>query len=577
MARPKKDTIVGGLDKQLESAGGIGGSVGSAAPRGATPIVSGSKVPKVATINVSNARATGPVPTGTNINPPSWLKQNLGPAQRPINTQIVNAVMDAKGSAPVAAAGTAGVSSLLKALGVSSIGGVAIAGLGSAITGGGGSTGTSGPRDGDIRTDFADGIAREWRNGGWRLVSTTPDVTPDETPVEEVGGGEGDGEGDGEGGETGTVPVVNSEVARFLRENNIENIIQPPTNLQDYLTEASSVFRGLYGDSPDYDALEKSYLDAIRSAYNEILGEGGTLDQARAIADRQFGIAEGQMERGFRESRRQLAEQAFLGQRQMQQQLAERGLGGSGLAQLGVVQQKIAEGGAASNLYRQFTESLQQLSVSKSQSELQFAEARSNLNLALTRDTQDVSNRFRQERQQYNQWRGNTMMGIAEAIREGNFQSYQMKIDEWNRGLQAASIMDQETKDAANMQLQVTETAYSAIIAGIEANDDLTDEEKKRQIAQTQADQARAFNEITANFGLTAGDIVSNIMGNQTPSEPRQPGVFTDEERNFRGIIPAIPRALESMETGIVKALFGERFSNRYRENRLGRTSSMRR
>jgi hypothetical protein len=369
--------------------------------------------------------------------------------------------------------------------------------------------------------------------GTWQInrVSDTPTVVPEvvtgvvpevvpEVVEDEVVGGEV------VGGE------ISSAVTKFLRENNIRDIYIPSTNIEDYLAEMTPVFRNLYGDDPNFAQIEGEYLSAIREAYDKIVGEGGTLDQARDIADRQFGLAEGQMEKGFRQSRQQLAEQAYLGQRQMQQQLAERGLGGSGLAQLGQVQQRIAEGGAASGLYQQFVDSVQELSLSKASSSLKFAEAEAQLSLALTRDTQEISNRFRQERQQYNQWKGNTIQSLAEAARTGNMQTYSMTLEQWNQGLQAASIIDQENEKAANNQIAITNQGYDALIAEIEANDDLSDEDKAKRIAEIGRQRALALNKITAEFGLTSGDIVTGIMGSQST---------VNTKLNFKDAPPGTP------------------------------------
>lgn len=538
-----------GLEYQLESGGGAGGGIGGAAPKGAGPAT-----PAQLKFNFPEL---GGSPTAGGSNVSSAVLNQPGNVFTELMTGHFNSLVPKAGM--VAGSVAAGFGGLLGGTGL--VTGLRNAGVTTGgVQTGGGTTSTSGPKEGDVRTDFADGIAREWRNGGWRLMSATPAVTPEVTP-----GVIKDPEIEEEIAEEVASErfLSNSNVARFLRENNIDDIYRPSTNLEDYIAESRSIFRDLYGDSPNFDELEEQYLNAIREAYNEILGEGGTLDQARDIADRQFGIAEGQMQRGFRESRRQLAEQAFLGQRQMQQQLAERGLGGSGLAQLGVVQQKIAEGGAASSLYRQFVESLEQLSVSRSESELKFADARANLTLALTRDTQDISNRFRQERQQYNQFKGSTILAIAEAARQGNYQSYQMELDRFNRGLQIASTLDDDNRTAAQDQIAVTEQTYDALRQTILADPKLTDKQKELELAKIEVEKASALNEITAGFGLTSGDIVSNIMGDRTPSEFKQ-GVFQDEEGGFSGVIPAIPRGIEAAGGGIVRALFGDRAANIY-------------
>lgn len=358
--------------------------------------------------------------------------------------------------------------------------------------------------------------------GGGGMGLGGGETVVDEEPEEAVVGVGGEEDGGRDDGRTYVRP---SGVRNYL--TSTPTAVQPETDITKYLERATSSFREMYGDDPNYEQLERQYLATLEGAYNQIVGEGGTLDQARAIADQQFGIAREQTERGFRETRQQLAEQAFLSERQMQQQLASRGLGGTGLAQLGRVQQKIAEGGAASSLYRDFVQSVQDLSLQEAQSQLGFAQAEADLNLALTRDLQDIQNRFRQERQAYSQWKGNTITGLAEAIRTGNFQSYQMQMDEWNRGLQAAQILDQESRDAAAFQLDIIQEIYGSLITGAQNREDLTDEEKDAEISRLQNEMTLKMDQVGSATGLSPGDLASGILeANPTPATTT--GGFTD-------------------------------------------------
>ena len=389
----------------------------------------------------------------------------------------------------------------------------------------------------------------------------------DPTKPEIILGGDTDG-GDTDGGDTGGGDTGGrvSNTTQYLTGTPAP-VFTNSTDFRDYMSEATATLKEMYGDAPNYDEIEANYLDSLQAAYEGIVGEGGTLDQARAIADQQFGLAREQTERGFREGRQQLAEQSFLGERQMQQQLASRGLGGSGLAQLGKVQQKIAEGGAASNLYRDFANSVQQLSLQEAQTQLGFAQAEADLNLALTRDLQDIQNRFRQERQAYNQWKGNTLAGLAEAIKNGNLQSYQIQMDEWNRGLSMAQMMDQEAKDSAALELDVINDSYEILISRVENRTDLSDEEKAAEIDRLRSERIIKMDQVGAAIGMGTGNTASGILGSQT-AIPRRETFFSDEEGNFKGVIPSIYQGVfgDGMEqntqnfgSSIIGGLFGDR------------------
>ena len=321
------------------------------------------------------------------------------------------------------------------------------------------------------------------------------------------------------------------------------------TDFRDYMAEAVSSLQQMYGDAQNFEEIEANYLNEIQRAYESIVGEGGTFEQARQLADQRFGLARSQAERGFRESRQQLAEQSFLGERQMQQALAQRGLGGSGLAQLGRVQQKIAQGGAVSNLYRDFVNSVQQLSLQEAQTDLGFAEAEANLNLALTKDLQNIQNRFRQERQAYNQWRGNTLASLSESIKNGNMQSYQIKIDEWNRGLSMAQMMDQEAKDSASFELDIIKETYGYLISNVANRQDLNDQQKANEVSRLQNEMSAKMDQVGASVGFSSGDLASGIIAaNQGPAvQTRDDRIFTDQEGSFRGVLPSLGRLAEEL------------------------------
>jgi len=323
---------------------------------------------------------------------------------------------------------------------------------------------------------------------------------------------------------------------------------------RDFLAEAQNQFRTLFGNDPNFESMLSEYTNTIRE-----LAEGGraNLEQAKALADERFGIAGERAERGFRESQRSLAEQAFLGEREQQQALVERGLGGSGIAQLGAVQQRIAQGDATSRVYSQFLETVQNLGVAEAESELNFATAVQQLNQATEMQILQEQQRIDGMRMQHNQWRGSTIQALSQAARSNRIQDFQLSLQEWESGLQYASLLDQEARDSASITMDLTRESTEYVIAGIQANPNLNDRQKEQQIAEARRNLVLELNKITASVGLTPEDLVSNILGSApTPQET----TFRNEQGQFRGVIPSIPRAIDRGGSAIAEFIWGDMF-----------------
>jgi hypothetical protein len=355
------------------------------------------------------------------------------------------------------------------------------------------------------------------------------------------------------------VTPTGSSVTQYLTSTQ-----RPTTVIDDaeIYRKAESRFRELFGSDPNFEAMLADYINTIRE-----LSAGGleNLESAKELADERFGIAAERAERGFREGQRTLSEQAFLSEREQQQSLVERGLGGSGLAQLGALRQRIAVGDAVSNMYRDYLETVQNLGMAEAESELNFATAIQQLNQATEMQILQEKQRLDGITIQYNQWKGGTINQLSEAARNNQMQNFQLALQEWESGLQVSAMLDQERRDSAQTSMELVREANAALIAQIEANPNIKDPEKKRQIAEIQRNQALEINRIASSIGLSQADLVSNIL-NASPTPEAQGGVFRNEQGQFRGLIPSIPRVGQWASDTLLDTLFGEQFGQGYRD-----------
>jgi hypothetical protein len=330
---------------------------------------------------------------------------------------------------------------------------------------------------------------------------------------------EASGPGDDEEEETVVTPTgstaTGSAVTSFLQRFN-----RPETPVIDdaeILRQAEARFRELFGADPNFDSMLADYTNTIRE-----LSESGrvNLERAKELADERFGIAAERAQRGFREGQRTISEQAFLGQREQQQSLIERGLGGSGLAQLGVLQQRIAVGDAVSNMYRNFLDTVQNLGLAEADSELNFATAIQQLNQATEMQILQEKQRLDGLRMNYNTQRGQTIQSLSEAARNNRIQDFQLALGDWEGGLQIAALLDQETRDSVSQEISLIENSTEVLIASIQAGPG-SQRDKDRKIEEARRNALNKINEATASAGLTSSDVVSSIFGSVESPNPR--------------------------------------------------------
>jgi hypothetical protein len=272
-----------------------------------------------------------------------------------------------------------------------------------------------------------------------------------------------------------------------------------------------------FGQDPNWQAKLAEYQGDVEAAYEAILGEGGPLAEGRRLAEESFRRQEENVQTGFRQSRQQLAEQSFLGERQMQQQLAARGLGGSGLAQLGGVQQQISQGRAQTDLYSQFTRSLENLAASEAKSAQQFLEVESNLRMALSQQKLSLKRDIDQRQQEYDRFKGQTIGTLQQAIQSNNYQQYQTAMQDYGLLQDLRRETEQRRLDSLSYTTQLIERSFNDLI--LEAEQTMKNKnEREETIRKLRADLLIELDKAGRDLsrydeGLSPGSLVGEIRG----------------------------------------------------------------
>ena len=282
------------------------------------------------------------------------------------------------------------------------------------------------------------------------------------------------------------------------------------------MSQAKAQFLETFGSDPNWQAKLAEYQGDVDAAYEAILGEGGPLAEGRRLAEEAFARQTENVRTGFRQSQGQLAEQAFLGERQLQQQLAARGLGGSGLAQLGGVQQQLAQGRASTDLYSQFSRSLENIAASEAKSSQQFAEAESNLRMALSQQKLSLKRDIDQKQQEYNQFKGQTITTLQQAIQSNNYQDYQLAMQDYGLLRDIERETYQRRTDALAYTTQIITQTFGNLITQAEGIKDsrLRTETINQLNTDLAAELDRAGRDLSRfDEGLSPGSLVSEITG----------------------------------------------------------------
>ena len=158
-------------------------------------------------------------------------------------------------------------------------------------------------------------------------------------------------------------------------------------------------------------------------------------------------------QRGFRQSQQALSEQSFLGERQLQAALAGRGLGGSGLAQLGRVQQQIARGEAITNLATQYNEIQEQIFREGTRASEDLTNKITQADNQLAQGQINIRQRQREEENAFKQYLGQVKMSLEESISNRNYQSFSAEYTRYQAAVAAAESEFNKKVTLANTEL----------------------------------------------------------------------------------------------------------------------------
>jgi hypothetical protein len=278
-----------------------------------------------------------------------------------------------------------------------------------------------------------------------------------------------------------------------------------------------------YLKSIGYKPGEDGKFTLDTSLYEE---EGGiltrTFDQLKQEFQQEYdrlredlNIQQQEVQKGFRQSQQQISEQAYLGERQLQQALAGRGLGGSGIAQLGRVQQQIARGEQITSLATEYSEAQQAILTAKTRGSEDLSNKLVQANTALAQGQIDISQRQRIEENAFKEFLGSTRMALQEAINSNNYRAYQSEVNSYNAAVQANRDEFNKKVTLANMELS---NLYDDFMGQFESltveyervYNDAPDRRKKEVQAEYEAAKSALRRQyeanrdtITGNYGLT--------------------------------------------------------------------------
>jgi hypothetical protein len=218
---------------------------------------------------------------------------------------------------------------------------------------------------------------------------------------------------------------------------------------------------------------------------------------------------EAKVDRGFRQSQQALSEQAFLGQRQMQAALAGRGLGGSGIAQLGGVQQQIARGQQMSNLAAEYTELQRSIMTEGTRASETLSSKLEQADLQLAQGIISIADKQRQEETAFNQYLAETKMNLREAIDSRNFREFSAQVARYEAATQASAAELNKRITLANMDLSNLYDDFSSrmeqlqdIMVAKDGGNKKDKEEYNRLASQLRAQYEEQRNTIVSQYGL---------------------------------------------------------------------------
>ena len=219
--------------------------------------------------------------------------------------------------------------------------------------------------------------------------------------------------------------------------------------------------------TPDYDALDQSFQGILDSygAYRDALGsqaETGREDLRNQL-DYLLGNIEdarGKNRQALDKSRATISEDAFMRERNLQAQMSSRGLTGSGLEQLGGIQERMQTGKNVSDVANAYYESETELIKQIEQGQKNYNTALQTLNNSLQSALAQLLSQESSSRMDYTQMRQNLERQVIQDANQAlqAQRDYEMQVQQ----LQMQRSQMAQSAKMANLQYQMMLEEYEA-------------------------------------------------------------------------------------------------------------------
>lgn len=266
----------------------------------------------------------------------------------------------------------------------------------------------------------------------------------------------------------------------LLSGNFVSSLIDPNTLQGGNLSATDSEIKagmdaflksiGMEGglDLSGYDAQKQNLRDYIAQM-------GAEYSQAYDRIMEQIQQTKQDLERGFRSSSQSLSEQAYMRGRQREAALAERGLGGSGLAQAGAIQERMTEGQARNELYQQYTGTQKEILNQGTQASENLANQLAQLKIQQNSGELSIDQAKRDEQKVWGQYLGSVYNDVKSTIEDGKWKEYQVAQDAYDKALAAEQMSYDRNLEQANTAIQALIDDYqyamnNADSLGLDAN-----------------------------------------------------------------------------------------------------------
>lgn len=254
---------------------------------------------------------------------------------------------------------------------------------------------------------------------------------------------------------TGGAPGIN-----VGRTNNQAPVVQPPANQMPLMGSGggSGAFQ-VY--TPDYSALEANFNAILQNYadYRDVLNDQYTtgktgLQQGLENTMEDIGESREASKEALGESRSVIAEDAFNRERALQAQMSARGLSGSGIEQLGGIQNRMATGKAVSETANDFYDTQEALSKQMERSQEAYNTSLQQLDNSLQMALTQIMSQENASRSDYTQMIQNLerqVIADSNAALQAQ-REWQMSVNSYNA--QAKAYNESQTATPSNYEVQ---------------------------------------------------------------------------------------------------------------------------